>query len=200
MNLDNYRAIIGALDGGLCKPLPRAVVNANGCWIPQGITPTKEGYTRIGRYVQGKPTMALLHTLSWFMHNREWLAGRNLPPDACVRHMPVCGDDKSCFNPAHLRLGDTAANMRDRAMFGRQANSLAALDKGRRSRRGKPNLLNRRASPHRKLTAAQLDAVRAALAAGDTHRAIARRFGVANSTITRINTGKAYAHAARQAA
>ena len=51
---------------------------------------------------------------------------------------------------------------------------------------------------HAKLTAADVVAIRAAAAAGDTQRLIASRFGVARGTVGRIITGRMWAGAGGQ--
>jgi hypothetical protein len=59
----------------------------------------------------GKPTIA--YRFSWL------LAGHTIPEGLCVCHAPhsICGH-KNCVNPAHLRVGTQAENMRDKITDG----------------------------------------------------------------------------------
>jgi DNA invertase Pin-like site-specific DNA recombinase len=74
-------------------------------------------------------------------------------------------DNPPCVNPAHLRTGTDAENMRDVAERKRQA--------------GERNGFH-------KLTQEQVDEVRAAHARGETNASQARRYGVDPSAISLI--------------
>ena len=94
-----------------------------------------------------------------------------LPKGALLRH--TC-DNPRCVNPAHLLLGDKRLNMKD------------ALERGQH-RCGERD-------PTAKLSNQNVIEIRDALARGETGRALARRFGVAESVISQIKTGKGRRH------
>ena len=79
-------------------------------------------------------------------------------------------DNPRCCNPAHLSLGDHEENNRQRAERGRNADV-----------RGEKN-------PAHKLTDQQVAEIRG-LRGSMTQKAIAKRFGVRQSQISRIQTG-----------
>ncbi len=96
-----------------------------------------------------------------FAHRLAWqLYKGDIPAGLDVCHH--C-DTPACVNPEHLFVGTHVDNMRDRDSKGRNP--------------GNP-----------KLTVEQVREIRALLSS-ETHRAIADRFNVHNSTISRINTG-----------
>lgn len=100
-----------------------------------------------------------------------WLAGGVEPGDLSVCHR--C-DNPPCCNPRHLFLGTQADNNAD-------------MDaKGRRSRGSKHS--------SSKLTEAAVLEVRALLAEGLTHRAIAARFGVCHAVVGCIARGTTWSH------
>ena len=81
-------------------------------------------------------------------------------------------DNPKCVNPAHLSVGTAQDNSTDRVVRGR-------------SPAGSKNY-------SAKLNEAQIVEIKAALAAGETHRAIAARYSVTKSTITRIACGRGW--------
>lgn len=81
-------------------------------------------------------------------------------------------DVPACVNPDHLFLGTHQDNMRDRGNKGR-------------GHRGDTHCFA-------KLRTEQIPIIRQLLADGHTHRAIAARFGVDHSTITRLARGKTW--------
>lgn len=83
-------------------------------------------------------------------------------------------DNPECVNPDHLFLGSSHDNHAD------------MKEKGRHTYGEK--------SATRKLTENQVLQIRSCLAAGMTQMQIARAFGVQQMTISRINTGKRWAH------
>lgn len=86
-------------------------------------------------------------------------------------------DNRACCNPAHLFLGTNADNVRDKVAKGRQRPGEKA-----------PSALFANAVAER---------IRARTAAGETCAALAREYGVATSTISRIKRSKTYlAHGA----
>lgn len=85
-------------------------------------------------------------------------------------------DVPRCVNPAHLWLGTDRDNMRDMASKGRAGTSLGE------------------ANPCSKLTAAQVEAIRAAYASGDTLKQVASRFCVHFTNVHSIVRRKTWAH------
>jgi hypothetical protein len=80
-------------------------------------------------------------------------------------------------NPAHLFLGTVADNNAD-------------MDaKGRANRVGFAVVNRGEAHPAAKLTQVEVDAIRAS---GESHAALSRRYGVANTTIFNIRNGHAW--------
>lgn len=89
------------------------------------------------------------------------------PPGAMIRHL--CGN-RACVNPVHLVAGTHEENMQDRDDHGRTA---------RGERHGCA-----------KLTYQQVEEIKARLAAKEKGRAIAKAFGVHESTISMIKRGR----------
>ncbi len=139
------------------------VHKGSGCWTWKGATvPYGYGVIRLD-----KPVSALVraHRVSWELKNGP------VPEGLCVLHH--C-DNPPCVNPSHLFLGTKNANTADMTRKGR--------DKARFK------LGERHAS---KLTPSQVEEVKLALPLHyGEGRAFARRFGVNESTISAIATGK----------
>jgi hypothetical protein len=103
----------------------------------------------------------------WLAHRLAWtLAHGPIPIGALVLH--EC-DNPKCVRVEHLHLGTHRDNAREKIERGRAARRYAAHTRVR------------------KLTDDQVRAIRAS---SDTHLAIARRFGVARSTISEIRARK----------
>ena len=81
------------------------------------------------------------------------------------------------MNPEHLFLGDHSDNMADMKA------------KGRSDGGSGPGELNNAA----KLSATQVEQIRARIAAGESNTSIARDYPVSHATISRIRLGKAWA-------
>ena len=129
------------------------------------------GYGKFSVHVPGSGTPGIAE--NWLAHRFAWTLVHGAIPDGmCVLH--AC-DNPSCVNPNHLWLGDRADNARDRD------------EKGR----GGPSI--RKGDDHgmAKLTAEQVFEIRAANKGGN---ALAFRFGVARSTITRIRNRQNWNH------
>lgn len=90
-------------------------------------------------------------------------------------------DNPPCCNPGHLRWGTQADNIADAVARERSVSPPANAMKGV-------------ANPYAKLDPERIARIRAALETGRTQRAIAREFGVAQSTISDINTGRKWSH------
>lgn len=95
------------------------------------------------------------------------------PGESMVCH--TC-DNPPCCNPAHLWLGDNRANQLDASAKGRKPPSDSAGEKNGAA----------------KLTAADVDRIRAMIAGGSTNKAIARVFGVTHQAISRIRRGRSW--------
>jgi len=106
-----------------------------------------------------------VHRLSWEKHFGQ------IPDGMCVCHR--C-DTPACYNLDHLFLGTHAENMADRAR------------KGRYDLRGTKN-------PSAKLTADQVERIRAAIAAGKVLKRVAEEYGVTDGMIGHIKAGRAWA-------
>ena len=74
-------------------------------------------------------------------------------------------DERRCCNPAHMRLGTNEENIADKVARGRTHSTS-------------------------KLTAAQVAEIKARVEAGEVQAALAREFGVQDSTIVRIKRGQ----------
>ncbi len=105
----------------------------------------------------GKKVLA--HRFSWL------LAGNEIPEGMCILHAPhiICGH-KNCVNPAHLRVGSFAENMRDKISDGTSA-------------RGAKH-------PSCKLTEGQVREIRAR--SDENQRMLGEEFGVNSSSISNI--------------
>jgi len=113
-------------------------------------------------------------------HRAAWSEAyqREIPPGMVICHK--C-DVRRCCNPAHLFLGTQLENIADRNAKGRQARgaALAAV-----LPRGQDH-------PTAKLS---LEEAREIKAATGSHSNIAARYGIAQSTVTRIKNGKRWSH------
>lgn len=105
------------------------------------------------------------------------LSGQPRPAAPNDQALHSC-DTPSCCNPRHLRWGSVADNMNDRD--GRQ--------------RGQTPDTKGEAHGRAKLSDDDVRNIRRYLAQGATQRAIGELYGVAPSVISRIKTGKRWAH------
>lgn len=110
--------------------------------------------------------MKYVHRLAWEFANKQII-----PEGMYVLHS--C-DRKFCCNPAHLRIGTPADNMRDK------------VERGRSAKGEQHNMC--------KLTEANVREIREMAASGQTQSAIAERFGVMQPQISRIVTGRRWGH------
>jgi len=124
------------------------------CWLWTGYC-GKFGHGRFG--YDGKKVLA--HRFSWL------LAGNEIPEGMCILHAPhvICGHP-NCVNPAHLRVGSFAENMRDTISDGT-------------SNRGTKH-------PKCKLTEAQVREIRAR--SEESQTSLGAEFGVSHQTISLI--------------
>lgn len=82
----------------------RKVRRDRGCWPWLGYR-NGAGYGQIEKMVNYRRHVMLAHRVAWALHN-----GQQVPDGLMVLHS--C-DNPSCCNPAHLRVGTHADNMRD---------------------------------------------------------------------------------------
>jgi len=129
------------------------------CWLWTGYL-NGTGYGQF--QVNGKKVLA--HRLSWL------LAGNTIPEGHEICHAPheICGNT-NCVNPAHLRVGTHAENMRDQIRDG-------TTIRGTRH-------------PNHRLTEDQVRAIRAN-PENKTHRALAEQFGIKRQSIGKIISRK----------
>jgi hypothetical protein len=107
--------------------------------------------------------MILAHRLSYFFTHGSW------PAEHCLHSCDV----RRCVNPDHLRDGSNAENIQDR--MERNAESMRGGRNGRS-----------------KLTVEQVRKIKSLLATGETHRAIAPRFGVSSTVVQSIGVGRTW--------
>ena len=107
--------------------------------------------------------MQLAHRVAWYLHNGALPAGYVL--HSC--------DNPRCVEIEHLRVGDQYANMQDCVARGRHGGGARPADAHHRA----------------KLTSAQVREIRA-LRGVAGQRAVARRYGVSQSTIGAIMRGE----------
>ena len=128
----------------------------NDCWVWKGAT-DRCGY---GQVCSKKHGQDRVHRVSWAAVNGPIPKGRQI--------LHRC-DNPPCVNPAHLFLGDRAANMRDMA-------------EKKRSIRHEKN-------PNAALTEALVREIRALKWSGESQVSIGRSYGVHGSAIGRIWDG-----------
>jgi len=150
----------------------------NDCWGWRGKSVQRGGYGSMRHH--GKSMAASRY--SWLLHRGP------IPSGMFVCH--TC-DNPQCTNPCHLFLGTPADNTRD------------ALSKGRMSQLGAARPCYARGAAHHwhgahkgetngraKLTAADVQMVRARAAAGESRAALARAFCVSWTAINFVVNGK----------
>jgi hypothetical protein len=139
------------------------------CWEWQGIR-NDRGY---GQFwcVEPRRKMYLAHrlALAWSMG----VAGDALDGKQVLHSC----DNRRCVNPAHLRVGTTLDNMRDRM-----------------AREGYRTVARGAAHGGAKLTEEAIRAIRALSAQGVSSRRVAKRFGIAKSTVLRVVRGQNWRH------
>lgn len=148
-----------------------SVDEETGCWIwMMGKNP--KGYGVIGGAINGKRyakpgTNMLAHRVSWIIHRGEIPKGKGAH-GTVVMH--IC-DNPSCVNPDHLRLGTQSDNVKDMIAKGRKVAGEWQKRKG--------------VDHFRSSFKDQADIDLICSTEGQT-KALAERFGVAESTIKRI--------------
>lgn len=143
-------------------------VSVSGCWVWTGRTDAN-GYGRVGTKSE------LAHRIAYRTAFGDFDS-----------HLFVCHtcDNPPCVNPAHLFLGDAAANNRDRHSKGRSKNLFASNDKHpARIRQGEQHWCAR-------LSVEDVRCIRRLRKSGQLQAEIATQFGVHPSTISRIARGE----------
>jgi hypothetical protein len=149
----------------------RFVQKTEGCWIWIGTSKTKKGYGMLQKIGGSKGHGITAHRLSYQIHKGE------IPEGMVVMHS--C-DNPSCVNPAHLSAGTQSQNIRE------------AIAKGRKTL---PTLPHFSGTDHHgaKFTDQDIRDIRSQ-PMNDT--GLAKKYGVAPSTIRRIRIGNTWAHVA----
>lgn len=112
-----------------------------------------------------------------------------IPDGYCVCH--AC-DNPGCCNPRHLFLGTVADNNADRSRKGRTARPGVGNWRAYADRSNTPR---GETHPRAKLTEAQVREIKRMLADRTlTQRSIAAQFGVTQSSVMMINTGRQWKH------
>lgn len=139
------------------------IQKTDGCWLWMGAKMVS-GYG----WIQNNNTRIYAHRLSWEIHNGP------IPNGLFVLHDCPGGDNPSCVNPAHLKLGNHIENQADKVAKGRQA----------------------RGSHHNfaKLDEASIEKIRGLRENGMLQREIAERFGVCPQTISSIVRRETWRH------
>lgn len=133
------------------------------CWLWTGPL-NRLGYGTIGR---GGGKHDRVHRVSYELSVGSIPEGMHILHSCDVRH---------CVNPAHLRIGTHAENMRER------------------SERNRVNAAKGERCAKSKLTESQVREIRARLAAGESGASIGRAFGVGKDTISCIKRGVTWGH------
>lgn len=152
----------------LCKRLINALdeAPADGCWEWKR-TKNCYGYGTIT--VNGKSMLA--HRLAYILANGSQIDG------LVVLHS--C-DNPACINPHHLRAGTQSDNMSE------------CYERGRSSI--KPISLKGEKNGASKLTEKEVIEIRRLIKSGRTQKAVAKQFGVSQSQVSNISTGRGWTH------
>ncbi len=137
------------------------------CWLWTGANKKGYGYIYTGYNRNHNSVMEWAHRVAWELEHGA------SPGEMHVRHK--C-DNPPCQNPAHLELGTHLDNMRD--MVERQRYTTVYG-----SHHGKSKLIE-----------ADVLEIRRMHAQGYSQKFLARQFGVTQSNISSICTGKTWAH------
>ena len=138
----------------------------SGCWLWERST-FKTGYGKIHR--GGRTLYA--HRVAYSLTHGALLGSSDFVCHRC--------DVRCCVNPDHLFLGDALANSQDMIRKGRQADHFAVNPRGE-------------AHGMAKLTAATVREIRAVPAGRGAGAALARRFRVSESTVSKLRKGRGW--------
>jgi hypothetical protein len=173
----------------LCRPKPQTVEERfwsfvdkspghgpNGdCWIWHG--GKRKGH---GAFTPRKGEMWCAHRFSYF------LAHGHIDQSLLVLHS--C-DNRPCVNPAHLRQGTQADNIRDMHKRGREASGDKHGSKTHPESRPRGEQCS-----YAKLTAEIVREIRSDAASGVSHAELARRYGISRPMVIFIVQRKQWAH------
>lgn len=137
-----------------------------GCWEWAGSRNPVSGYGQLSYWKDGRRKLLTAHRASFLAFVGP------IPDRGQVLHK--C-DNRPCFNPAHLFIGDQLANMRD------------MIGKGRQRHRTPRGALH----PKTKITDADVLAIRASK---EGIKALAARYGMSLSAIWAIRARKTWTH------
>lgn len=143
-------------------------VSPTGCWLWQGSL--GRGYGQLS--FRRRTTSA--HRLSYLFFFGE------PPGDLLCCHS--C-DVRACVNPTHIWLGTYSDNARDCAVKWRNAAQTRPESRARGERQGSSVL-----------TASSVLEIRSRYAAGDTHRGLAKAFGISKTQAGRLIRGESWRH------
>lgn len=144
----------------------RRSIDKNGCWNYTGFIGPR-GYGEIS-----------LHGKTRTVSRIYWLLTQNPSITSTVLICHHC-DNRLCFNPAHLYEGSYKSNVDD--MY-------------RRNRRTTGGAFPGEAHHKAKLKSADIPKIRKRIKAGEGTLAISKDYGVSQSAITLIKTGKTWKH------
>jgi len=144
----------------------------SGCWIFTGAV-NNFGYGIVGTGARGSPNDRA-HRITY----RHFVG--EIPAGMFVCH--VC-DIPSCCNPEHLFLGTNQDNVND------------MVKKGRNSKPPRNPHVVGSVHPCSKLTEQQVIEIRMRYAYGSTQKDLARQYGVARQTISKVVNNKRYKNA-----
>jgi len=111
---------------------------------------------------------------SWLAHRLAWFFIKGVEPSLNLLHSCPSGDNPSCVNPLHLREGTKAENSQD------------AVDRGTQ--------VKGESCGRSKLKDFQILEIKQRLAMGESQKAIANIYGVAQPTIYSIKAGYTWKH------
>jgi len=152
--------------------LNRSIDEETGCWEWTGAK-AGAGYGHV--VIDGK--FYYTHRLAAFV----WL-DFDLRSPLLVCHNCPSGDNRRCFNPAHLFIGTQTDNLRDCVAKGRH----------KPARYPQPGEMN----PRAKLTEEEVRGIKRRLADGGRTTELAREFQVVPSVISNIKYGRRWKHVA----
>ena len=133
------------------KLLAKRIIRED-CWLYDGVVNHK-GYAKFDSH-------RFAHTVAYEVFIGERTSGLHvMHSDNCI--------SKTCFNPAHLTIGDVGANIRDAARLGRMSYRST-----------------------NKLTREKADEIRNRLQQGERNKDLALEYGVAETTISEIKHGR----------
>jgi hypothetical protein len=155
------------------------------CW--NWIASKTHGYGQVN--IKGLTHKA--HRVAWIISNGQ-IPHNGSYHGVCVCHNCPSGDNPACVNPAHLFLGTSGDNNRDKENKGRGNHPQGDAHGSRLHPESRPR---GEANKKAKLTAAQIIEIRALYASGGTTlKKLAAQFGVTFGVINKIVNRKIWKH------